>query len=127
MNLHDRLRALVEVLPEGATVNLSRADLLALLDGDGEAQGVAAPADYTVEDIAARFDRSPNTVREWIRRGELEAYPFGREYRITPAALEQFVQAKRESGQQRASRPPSTRSSSVADLGSWRDELRSTG
>ena len=55
----------------------------------------------TVEDVAAFFDRSPVTVRGWIRGGRLRAYRFrGREYRITESAVEEFRQRQRGDGQQ---------------------------
>ena len=41
-------------------------------------------------------DRSPQTVRRWIREGELDAYSLrGREYRITGAALQEFIARER--------------------------------
>lgn len=55
-------------------------------------------ADLTVKQVAAHFERKPQTVLDWIKKGELRAYLFkGREYRITPAALEEFTQAQRSS------------------------------
>jgi excisionase family DNA binding protein len=48
----------------------------------------------TVEDVAKRLSVHEETVRRWIRNGELEAIdlqgPAG--YRITQAALNRFIQ-----------------------------------
>jgi excisionase family DNA binding protein len=56
----------------------------------------ANAGDLTVAEIAAELKRSPNRIRDFIRSGELKAYTFGRELRCTRAALDTFVQAKRD-------------------------------
>jgi excisionase family DNA binding protein len=55
---------------------------------------------YTVEEIAQELGVHPDTVRRWIRKGELEAIDLGGSagYRITQEALERFLR-------DRASRP----------------------
>ncbi len=75
-------------------------------------------ADLTVADVARLLRRSPGTVRDWIRRGELEAYQLGKEYRVTRAALTTFCQRQRNGPRtsERSEGAPSRRS----DLGSWR-------
>ncbi len=56
----------------------------------------------TVEDVATFFDRSPVTIRTWIREERLFAYHFrGNEYRITNAALEEFQDQERNREQSR--------------------------
>ncbi len=44
------------------------------LDMDGE----DPLGDLTVADVAEQLRRFPGTVREWIRRGGLDAYPLGK-------------------------------------------------
>jgi excisionase family DNA binding protein len=46
----------------------------------------------TVEEIAAELRVHPETVRAWIRTGELDALDIGREYRIYRADLDDFIQ-----------------------------------
>ena len=97
---------------------LTRADLEALLRDERD----AAPdsderADLTVSEIAERFGRSAQTVRDWIKTRKLRAYRFnGKEYRVTPAALEEFEEGQRNGRARR------TRSGRASDLGAWRRE-----
>ena len=61
------------------------------------------------------FDRSPQTVRDWIRSGKLHAYRFNeREYRIPAAALREFKEGHRNG-------VSLSDHGEVADLGAWRD------
>lgn len=89
MTVAARLRALLAALPPDVTgVSLSRAAVEGWL-----AEEPALPEDYdlTVEDVAARVQRTPNTVRRWIAEKRLRAYqPGGRSWRITHAALHDF-------------------------------------
>lgn len=119
MTLRERLRAIVESLPPNGLVSFTRSDLEDLLESEAES---AAPAgrdrpDYTVSEVAERFGRSPQTVRDWISSGRLRAYRFnGREYRVTPAALEEFLEPQRNGYMDRGA----TRRKSTANLGAWR-------
>lgn len=45
----------------------------------------------TVSDVAEMLDVSDRTVRNWVQRGVLKAYRFGREYKITQAYLNEFI------------------------------------
>ncbi len=47
----------------------------------------------TLPEVAERLKVSRRTVYRWIKNGELNAYQFGREYRITESALKQFLEA----------------------------------
>lgn len=61
-----------------------------------EADGVPLKVDLTVAQVAEMFGRSPQTVRGWIRQGELEAYQLNnREYRVTRAALQGYQERAR--------------------------------
>ncbi len=72
----------------------------------------------TVEEVANHLDGSLQTVRPWIREGELDAYSFrGREYRITAAALEKFI-AREQTAAERALQSP--RAHVAKAHGAWR-------
>ena len=45
----------------------------------------------TVEEVAEELRVHPETVRQWIRDGELDAFDTGRGYRISRADLDDFV------------------------------------
>lgn len=110
MTLADRLRELAERLPPGGSLTLTRDGLLDLAAADGgHADQTAAQADFTVAELAARFHRSPSTVRDWCEHGRFEgAYKLnGRDWRIPLAALDAFL------AEQRGERL-------VAHLGAWR-------
>jgi len=47
----------------------------------------------TLPEVAERLKVSRRTIYRWIKNGELNAYQFGREYRITEGALKQFLEA----------------------------------
>ncbi len=114
MSLEDRLRQIVIALPDEASVTLPVVVVREWLDMDGE----DPLGDLTVADVAEQLRRSPGTVREWIRRGELEAYQLGKEYRVTRPALTTFCQRQRNGPRtlDQSKTAPSRRS----DLGAWR-------
>jgi excisionase family DNA binding protein len=115
-----RLRLLRNALPAGGSVVLTREALSELLGEVEEKKVGASPlssGDLTVAEVAAELKRSPNRVRDFIRSGELKAYHFGRELRCTRAALDAFVQAKREGS---GPRTIADRLGKPADLGKWR-------
>jgi excisionase family DNA binding protein len=51
----------------------------------------------TVEEVAAELRVHPETVRQWIRGGELDAFDTGRGYRISREDLDDFVQRRKTS------------------------------
>jgi len=116
MNLRERLGTLRETLPEGGSVVLTRAALDEMLaEEPSENDQVDRGPDYTVAEIAERFDRAPQTVRDWIKSGKLRGYLFNdREYRVTKAALAEFEEKQRKGRE--ASRVPVA----SANLGEWR-------
>ena len=72
-------------------------------------------ADYTTAEIARMFGKSPQTVRDWRRKGLLEAYKFrGHEWRVTPENLEKFMREQREPLKLEVVKP-------APDLGAWRN------
>jgi excisionase family DNA binding protein len=75
----------------------------------GQADHAAAPAEFTVAELAARFHRSPSTVRDWCEHHRFDgAYKLnGRDWRIPRAAVDAFL------AEQRGENP-------VTQLGDWR-------
>jgi len=52
----------------------------------------------TTSDVAKRLDVSLDTVRRWLRSGELKGSPFGRAgYRIEDADFQAFFNQRRQS------------------------------
>jgi len=53
---------------------------------------------YTVEEVAARLAVHPETVRKWIKNGQLRATNLGGRagYRISKSALDQFLREREE-------------------------------
>ncbi len=95
VSLNERLRRIVDGMPEGGSVTLP---VRAVHEWLGE-QGLQLEPDLTVQQVADLFGKKPQTVRTWIRGGRLAAYRFGgREYRVTRLAVEEFQE--RERGQQ---------------------------
>jgi excisionase family DNA binding protein len=98
MSIVDRLRELAERLPPGGSLTLTREGLLDLATADdGESEQPAAPADFTVAELASRFHRSASTVRDWCEHGRFEgAYKLnGRDWRVPPAAVDAFLAEQR--------------------------------
>jgi excisionase family DNA binding protein len=48
---------------------------------------------WTLKEAAARLKVSVKTVKEWLYSGELKGYKAGRQWRITPAAVQAFLEA----------------------------------
>ena len=92
MKLSDRLMRMIDGMPDGASITLPVSAVKEWLNENGS----GLDQDLTVEEVGKFFDRSPVTIRAWIRDGRLEAYHFrGNEYRITHAALEEFQSQER--------------------------------
>ena len=49
----------------------------------------------TLPEVAERLKVSRRTIYRWIKSGDLNAYQFGREYRITESALKDYLEAHR--------------------------------
>jgi excisionase family DNA binding protein len=49
----------------------------------------------TLPEVAERLKVSRRTVYRWIKAGELSAYKFANEYRITESDLKDFLEARR--------------------------------
>ncbi len=98
MKLSDRLARMIDGMPDGASITLPVDAVREWLNENGS----GLDQDLTVEEVGKFFDRSPVTIRAWIRAGRIEAYRFrGNEYRITNAALEEFQSQERNGRQSR--------------------------
>jgi excisionase family DNA binding protein len=49
----------------------------------------------SLEDVAERLQVSDRTVRRWVKDGKLAAYKPGREWRIRPSDLEEFLESRK--------------------------------
>lgn len=126
MSLVESLRKAIQPLPPNASLTLSVEWIRAGLEIEGIAASPAQPsepeADLTVEQVAEIMGKKPGTVRGWIRNGlngiRLAAYHFtAKEYRITRAAVDDFLDAQRR----RTMEPkPLARQPGSDDLGRWR-------
>ncbi len=97
MKLSDRLTRMIDGMPNGASITLPVDTVRDWLNENGS----GLDQDLTVEEVGEFFDRSPVTIRTWIRDGRLRAYRFqGREYRVCESALEEFQQKERGRGEQ---------------------------
>ena len=47
---------------------------------------------YSPDEIAEKLDLAVGTVREWLRRGDLQGVKFGRQWRIRRDVLEKFLE-----------------------------------
>lgn len=117
-----RLKKMCEPMPSGSSLTLPvdwlRAELEDIASDEGSAADSAGViVDLSAAEVAAIVRRSAGTVRQWIREERLRAYLWnGREYRVTRAALNEFLAAQREGGR----KGESTASSRRVDLSSWR-------
>ncbi len=112
----DELRRLLGQLPPEAMIPAGW--LLDRLEtGDAQESGIT---DLTVEEVAARYSRTPAAIRAWCRDGWLPgAYRLqGREGRIPATALQEL---RRGHGPEPRPRPTPSRRR-PADLGAWRTE-----
>ena len=46
---------------------------------------------YTTAELAASLKLKPRTIQRWIEAGQLQAYRFGRKYRMRGEDLESFM------------------------------------
>ena len=72
----------------------------------------------TVKDIADLIQVGEATVRNWIRQGELNAVDVGREWRVAPRDLEDFIE--RHSARGKNASPADREHSSGDEPGSGR-------
>lgn len=97
MTLPVRLRRLLDALPVGATVSLTREAIQDLLaHGTDELEDLGLAVDMTAREVGVLLSRSQNTVRRWLESGELRGYKLrGREWRVTRQAIVDFQTRER--------------------------------
>jgi excisionase family DNA binding protein len=52
---------------------------------------------FTVVEVADRLKVPQRTVKRWLVSGQLHGLKAGREWRVRPSAIEQFLQASTDS------------------------------
>jgi excisionase family DNA binding protein len=53
---------------------------------------------FTVVEVAERLKVPQRTVKRWLVSGQLRGLKAGRKWRVTPSAIEAFLQASKEVG-----------------------------
>jgi hypothetical protein len=96
-----RLLGLADALPDGGTLQLDARALRSLAGVQSEERGADVVhqdlhADYTLAGAGRVLGVKPNTVRGYVRSGDLGAYVYAGAYRITHAALEAFLEQRRQ-------------------------------
>ena len=101
MKLSDWLAGMIDGMPDDGSIILTAKSVRKRLSENGP----GFDHDFTVEEVGKFFNRSPVTIRAWIRDGRLRAYRFqGREYRVCESAVEELQQQQREHGAERVTR-----------------------
>ena len=49
---------------------------------------------FTVDEVAEKLQLNPETIRRYIQAKELEAYKFGKNYRIEEKELNRFLETR---------------------------------
>jgi hypothetical protein len=72
MGLVDRLKAIIDVMPEGGSVSLPVTWLRDLLDAEGDSPGMGRL--LTLEEVCEFVSCSPSTVRTWLNTSRLDGF-----------------------------------------------------
>jgi hypothetical protein len=119
----------LEAAPEGTTLSAqAMLNLLRQITGAAAEPEAVKPIgrDMTLAEVGEIYSRRPNTVRDWVLTKGLRAYLDATgQYRITPAALEEWQEAQR----QEKEKPKSQKAvaEEPTDLGEWRKHFRKAG
>lgn len=121
-NLEARIRRMIDGLPQGASITLSRSTLEDWIDDETESEPPARArepvADLTVEEIAEAHGKAESTIRGWLADVP-GTYRLGNELRVPREAWRKYLDSLSENG---AGERPKVRSKRSADLGSWRGD-----
>jgi excisionase family DNA binding protein len=94
--------------------------------GDSDEPTRAVAGDLTCREAGLVLGRAASTIRSWLEAGELEGYrQRGREWRVTPAALQRFQEQQRSGVAQKGRRATSRHREKSTDLGAWRRQVAS--
>lgn len=119
-NLEARIRRMIDGLPQGASITLSRSTLEGWIDDETESGAPARArepvADLTVEEIAEAHGKAESTIRGWLQDVP-GTYRLGNELRVPREAWREYLDGLSENG---AGERPKVRSKRSADLRSWR-------
>ena len=117
-------RTLLEQLPPGTAVTVTREELLELLGHPGCDPRPAGErlVDYTTREAGQAFGKAPSTVRLWCERGELPgAYLVrGKEWRIPAAAIRAKQEREADAYREGREREAATGTSEPVSLDAWR-------
>ena len=58
--------------------------------------GLPLPALLTIPQTAEHLQVSSKTIRRWIKSGDMVAYRFGHQWRISKSDLHTFIRMRRE-------------------------------
>src|SRR5690625_62740 len=122
------LTAWLEAAPEGTTLSArAMLDLLRQIGAAAEPEAMKPIGrDLTLAEVGELYNRRPNTVRDWIKSKGLRAYLDATgQYRVTPAALEEWQEAQRKA--KAAPKKKTTETAAPVDLGAWRQVRRKAG
>jgi hypothetical protein len=135
MSLLTRLRAMVDALPEGASLLLPGdwlRDELTGIRGSEHSHAPELPTDerpavLTVAEVATRYSRSPSTVRGWCENGALPgSFRLGGSgsWRVPEAALAAFEKHSERCTRERA---PALALHEGQSIGDWQRRRRASG
>jgi excisionase family DNA binding protein len=96
--IHRRSRALQTSKIEAVTFGLSLTKCYTCMDDTTPAKELSMADEtlFTVDEVAKRLAVHPDTVRNWIKSGELDAFDLGGRagYRISQAQLDEFLRKR---------------------------------
>ena len=95
MDLTDRLKAIIEGMPQDGSVQFPVAFLSQLIEAEGAGPGVGRL--LTLQEAGDIVGRSPGTLRTWANSGQFEgAFKLqNRSWRVPEKALQKFTASRR--------------------------------
>ena len=118
MGLVDRLKAIIDGMPQDGAVTLSVAFLSRLIEAEAAESGMGRL--LTLEEAGDIVGRSPSTVRTWLNTGQLDGFKLNaRSWRIRESALRTFIERQESGGHE----PPTVRNSGSVHISAWREHV----
>jgi excisionase family DNA binding protein len=81
------------------------------------------PNFLTTGEVASQLKVAPRTVGEWIRSGQLRAVKAGRDWRVSPRDLDEFLASHANRPPERRDERPRLENGAVVELGAYRKPL----